>query len=131
VVEPSRLDQGEGHVAVEAAVVRAVDDFAAALAEEGLDLVAAGNEGGGERGRRLGGGYFRWSVCRRLRVIADVAACNLDKAFGVRVDGIDLEDSAGARKHRLPVVGVGCCLGFIEKIVDPAVHAFAGHGSGG
>ena len=54
-VEARRLDQRESDVAVEAGVVRAVDDLAGALAEQFLDLVAPGDEGRGE-GYGLGGG---------------------------------------------------------------------------
>ncbi len=52
LVEALGLDQGEGHVAVELRVVGQVDALLAALAEEALDLVAAGGEGA--RSARLG-----------------------------------------------------------------------------
>jgi len=49
VVEAIGLDQGEGDVAVERRVVGEVDALLAALAQEALDDVAAGGEGGGYR----------------------------------------------------------------------------------
>ena len=55
-VQPLGLDQAEGHVAVQASVVRQVGPLLAALAQEALDLVAAD----GERGGWCGGGRRCW-----------------------------------------------------------------------
>ena len=58
-VQALGLDQGKGHVAVEAGVVGQVDPLPTALAQEALDLVAPGGEGGGDSGsgrRRRGWG---------------------------------------------------------------------------
>jgi hypothetical protein len=64
LVEAFGLDYGKGDVTVEAGVAGEVDAFAAALAEESLDDVAAAGEGGGEsRGRRRCAGRRGVSVC--------------------------------------------------------------------
>jgi hypothetical protein len=61
-VQALGLDQGEGHVAVEAGVVGQVDPLAAALAQEALDLIAAGGEGGGDGGGRRRRGRRGWGL---------------------------------------------------------------------
>ena len=59
VVQTLRLDQREGHVAVQANVVGEVDPLLAAFAQEFLDLVAAVGEGGGDVVNRGGRGDRR------------------------------------------------------------------------
>src|SRR5262249_41672118 len=49
LIEPVRLDQGEGDLALEHRVPRPVDDLPAPFAEESKYRVAASGEGGGQR----------------------------------------------------------------------------------
>jgi len=131
LVQALGLDHGDGNVTVEASVMRQVDALAPALAEEALDPVAAGGEGGGA-GRDAGGGpaYRQGRRARRLRrrgLRLAGAISHSEKRPGVQVFGIYREDAPGQLADSIPLSRCNGRLRVVEKSINLALDSFRGH----
>ncbi len=121
------LDQREGDVAVEARVVGAVDAFAGALAEEGLHLVAAGDEGGGMISRGDRGAVRCCGLSPRRENTARFVRRRIEKGLGIGVVGIETKDVFGEVSDAAPLPTFEGRVQLIKEPVNMPLDPLAWH----